>query len=305
MNTLHARMTLPSASSLSGPGFRQFQGETEEEIRQQSAGIIRDLIQDLPRTRKICHLLCQDPEVLTHWECANEIAVRKLGMNDHGRVHAMVATASALQILEYLCLAGITPDSVSAGFADRDDAFLIVLTAALCHDIGNGVHRDDHISHSLLIGAPILDRLLPGIYTDLVKRIRIKTAILSAIFSHHGDPRPLTIEAGAVCIGDATDMTTGRARTAYDQGSISIHTISALSIDQVLIEQGDDLPVRITISMSHSAGLFQVQEILGPKIAAGPLTPYVEIRTRFTDEAQEEERRVVSGIRFVKGALTP
>lgn len=305
MNTLHARMNLPSASPLPESAYLQYQGENEEEIRQQSVGIIRDLIQDLPKTRKISHLLCQDPEVLMHWESANEIAVRKLGMNDHGRVHAMVATASALQILNCLCLAGIVPDSVNAGFADQDDAFLIVLTAALCHDIGNGIHRDDHISHSLLMGAPILDRLLPEIYTDLVKRIRIKTAILSAIFSHHGDPRPLTIEAGAVCIGDATDMTTGRARTAYDQGSISIHTISALSIDRVMIGQGEDFPVRITISMSHSAGLFQVQEILGPKIAAGPLTPYVEVKTQFSEESEGEERRVVSGIRFVKGALIP
>ncbi|WP_319579138.1 hypothetical protein [uncultured Methanospirillum sp.] len=276
---------------------------SEEEIRQRSLSIITELVKKQPKAKKAWSLLSRDPDLAVHWECANYITVEKLGMNDHGRVHAIVATASALQILEYLIAADILPDILSSGMGDIDDAYLIVLTAALCHDIGNEIHRTDHISHSLLLVSPILDRILPQIYDDQDRMARVRTFILGSIYTHHGDPRPLTIEAGAVCIGDATDMTTGRARTAYDQGRVSIHTISALSIDMVLIEQGSDLPVVITIHMSNSAGLFQVQEILGPKIAAGPLTPYIEVRIQCTGESDGSEKQILSGMKFVQGLL--
>ncbi|MFH0968370.1 MAG: phosphohydrolase, partial [Methanobacteriota archaeon] len=169
------------------------------------------------------------------------------------------------------------------------------------HDIGNEIHRTCHISHSLLIISPILDRILEQIYGEPIQMTRIKTFILSAIYSHHGDPRPLTIEAGAVCIGDATDMTTGRARSAYDQGSVTIHTISALSIEQVTIKQGDDIPISIIIAMSNSAGLYQVQEILAPKIAAGPLTSFIELKIQLTDESSGFEKQILSGIKLNQG----
>jgi len=276
--------------------------EGNEKIRKNSVLIITELIKNWPKARNSWDLLCCDPELEAHWECANYITVQKLGMNDHGKVHAMVATASALQMLDILVKSGIEPDIISSEMGDLDDAYLIVMIAALCHDIGNEIHRVDHISHSLLIVSPILDRILDHIYDEPIQMTRIKTFILSAIYSHHGDPRPLTIEAGAVCIGDATDMTTGRARTAYDQGSVTIHTISALSIDQVTIKKGDDLPVNIIITMSNSAGLFQVQEILAPKIAAGPLTPYIELKIQLTDESSGFEKQILSGIKLIQGS---
>jgi len=276
---------------------------SEEEIRQRSLSIITELVKEKQKASNAWSLLSQDPDLTVHWECANYLTVEKLGMNDHGRVHAIVATASALQILEYLIAADIIPDIIKSGMGDIEDAYLIVLVAALCHDIGNEIHRTDHISHSLLLVAPILDRILPQLYDDQDRMARVRTFILGSIYTHHGDPRPLTIEAGAVCIGDATDMTTGRARTAYDQGRVSIHTISALSIDRVLIEQGSDLPVVITIQMSNSAGLFQVQEILGPKIAAGPLTPFIEVRIQCTGESDGSEKQILSGMKLVQGSL--
>ena len=285
------------------PGDTLESREAEEEIRQRSLSIIEDLVRSWPKTQTAWEILSRDPELAVHWECANYTTVQKLGMNDHGRSHAMVATASALQILDFLIAAGIVPDIITSGMGDPDDAYLIVLIAALCHDLGNEIHRTDHISHSLLIVMPILDRILPQIYDEPVRMIQVRTFILASIYTHHGEPRPLTIEAGAVCIGDATDMTTGRARTAYNQGRVSIHTISALSIDTVSIEQGRDLPVTITIRMSNSAGLFQVQEILGPKIAAGPLTPYIEVKIQFADESSGVEKQILSGMKYIQGTL--
>lgn len=275
----------------------------DEEIRQASVSAIRDLVLCRPKTERVWDLLSTDTVMNVHWNCANFITVKKLGMNDHGRVHAMVATASALRIFDLLVKAGITPDIVAEEMGDLDDACLVILTASLCHDIGNQVHREDHISHSLMLTIPILDRVLPQIYDDPVNLTRVRAFILAAIFSHHGDPRPLTIEAGVVCIGDATDMTNGRARSATDQGRVTIHTISALSIDQVSIDRGDDVPVEITIRMSNSAGLFQVQEILGPKIAAGALQRYVDVKIQFTDESGGGEKQILSGMKLVKGAV--
>jgi metal-dependent HD superfamily phosphatase/phosphodiesterase len=133
---------------------------------------------------------------------------------------------------------------------------------------------------------PILDRILPEIYADQGKLIQIRAMILSSIYSHHGDPRPLSIEAGVVCIGDATDMTTGRARSAYDQGRVTIHTISALSINQVAIVPGETVPVEIQVTMSNYAGLFQVQEILSPKITAGPIAGYVAVKSQFCNNSE-------------------
>ena len=275
----------------------------DEEIRQASVLAIRDLVFCRPKTEKIWDILSMDTEMNAHWNSANFITVKKLGMNDHGRVHAMVATASALKIFDLLVKAGIIPDVVAEGIGDLDDAGLVVLTAALCHDIGNQIHRENHISHSLMLTIPLLDRILPQIYDEPDKLTRIRSFILAAIYSHHGDPRPLTIESGVVCIGDATDMTNGRARSASDQGKVTIHTISALSIDQVSIDQGDNVPVEITIRMSNSAGLFQVQEILGPKIAAGTLNRYIDVRIQFTDESGNGEKQILSGMKLVKGAV--
>ncbi len=266
--------------SLSGETPATRQDADEVLLTRAGEWIIRS-VTGSPASEKMWDLLRSDTEVRTHWYLANYTAVNRLGMNDHGPVHALVATASALWMLRLLGEAGIEPDFVVSGMGTADDAMLIVLAATLLHDIGNQVHRQDHIAHSTMLAAPILDRLLGEIYPEVVQRTRVRAFILSAIHTHHGDPRPLTIEASLVCVGDATDMTTGRARSSYDRGSITIHTVSAMSIDTVRIEPGSDRPIRITIGMSDSAGIYQVQEILAPKVDASPIRSYVEIMARF------------------------
>ncbi|HWQ65432.1 MAG TPA: hypothetical protein VN372_01035 [Methanospirillum sp.] len=209
---------------------------------------------------------------------ARYITTEKLGMNDHGKTHALVATSSALMILELLYESGVMPDVVSSWNGDMDDAYVIVLISTLCHDLGNAVHRIDHISHSILLIQPILDQILPMIYDDPNKCIMVRTFILSAIYTHHGDPKPLTIEASVVSIGDASDMTKGRAQHASDQKTITMHALSALSIDEVTIKRGETKPVKIQVSMSKTAGMFQVQEILYPKIHAGVVSQHIEVQ---------------------------
>jgi uncharacterized protein len=250
-------------------------------------------------------LLVNDAEVKTHWQMADFVATKKLGMNDHGETHAKVATASALTMLEILGRSGVQPDIVAGGLGDEDDAALVVLVAALCHDFGNMVHRTDHADLGIVLAVPVLDRLLPSIYPDRVKMTRIKSFILSAIYTHHGEPKPLTIEAALVCIGDSTDMTKGRGRAAFERGSITIHSVSALAIERVEIREGKDKPIELCISMSNSAGIYQVQEILAPKVRAGPLAGYVDVIAITDACAGDYEHRIVGGIRMDGAKFVP
>ncbi len=143
-------------------------------------------------------LLRHDREVQACWRMSNFVAIRTLGMNDHGETHAKVATAAALTMLDLLQDAGVQLDLVASGYGDIDDAVLVILTATLCHDFGNKIHREAHSDSSIVLALSVLDRLLPHIYDDPVQRTVVRSFILSGINSHHGEPPPLTIESALV-----------------------------------------------------------------------------------------------------------
>jgi metal-dependent HD superfamily phosphatase/phosphodiesterase len=250
-------------------------------------------------------LLKDSPDVQACWKMANYVAGTKLGMNDHGRTHAYVATASALSMLDLLNGSSFCPDIITGGFGDQDDATLIVMTAMLCHDLGNTIHREEHADLGITITIPLLERLLPEIYDDTAKLIAIRSFILSSMYSHHGSPRPLTIEAALVCVADSTDMTKGRGRVAFDSGSITIHSVSALSIEKVEIRKGDTKPIKLVIHMSSPAGIFQVQEILAPKVRAGPLIDAIDVVAVTTEEAHAAGSAIVTGIRMQGSKFVP
>lgn len=52
-------------------------------------------------------------------------------------------------------------------------------------------------------------------------------------------------------------------------GNVNIHCVSAMSIGEVEIGKGREKPIGITINMTNSAGVFQVEEILYKKLTAG------------------------------------
>jgi len=278
---------------------------SDPDLEAYATGIITRHLVRRPKAKKMWTLLSGDAEVQALWRMANFVAATKLGMNDHGQTHATVATASALTMLDLLEGSPFIPDVVAGGFGDADDAALAVMTAMLCHDLGNTVHREDHADLSVAITLPILDRLLPEIYRDLAQRTVIRSFILSAMYSHHGIPKPLTIEAALVCIADSTDMTKGRGRVAFESGSITIHSVSALSIEKVEIKKGEQKPIALVIHMSSPAGIFQVQEILAPKVRAGPLADAVDVMAVTTDEAHAAGHAIVSGIRMQGGKFVP
>lgn len=253
-----------------------------------------------PKARKMWNLLKSDSEAKADWDMANFIAVSKLRYNDHGEVHAKIVAANALKMLKLLLNNGIPTSTLKEKAGDEDDIYLIVLTAALLHDIGNQVHRENHNVSSVYLAIPLLNRLLPKIYKDEEVMYEIRGHILHCIYSHEFETQDLTEESALVGIADGTDMTKGRGRLAFDRGNINIHTVSALSIEKVEIKQGEDVPIRILIHLNNSAGVFQIQETLGKKIIGGPLESYCEVIAIAKPDKPVSDQRIVHRI-VIKG----
>jgi len=270
--------------------------ESYDYIETESLNYILDSLKNYPKAKEMFNLLANDPEVRADWDLSNFIAVKKLKYNDHGEVHAKIVCASALKMLDILLEKGIKPDFIKEGGGDDDDEHLIVMTSSLLHDIGNQIYRENHPLHSSYLAMPILDRLLPKFYEDLENRTEVRGFILNSIYAHDADVPDLITEASLVGIGDATDMTKGRGRMAYDLGSLSIHTISALAIERVLILEGNEKPIEIVIEMSNSSGIFQVQEILGKKIIGGPLEELISLKATVTPTDADYDKRIVRAI---------
>jgi hypothetical protein len=239
---------------------------------------IREDLQSYPKALAAYEALSTDPEARGHWDMANYITMRKLGYNDHGRVHALLAGAASVAILQLIVEAqAAKPDVVESGVGDLDDAFLVVLIATMLHDIGNQVHRSQHEAFGVSLAMPILDRILERIYRDPEQRTELRSLMLHSIFTHDLIAPPLTIEAGITAVADGTDITKGRGRKAFALGSVDIHSISALAVDEMHIVRGSRTPVEIQVYMSDAAGIFQVEETLARKVWNSPIKHLVSI----------------------------
>ncbi len=275
-----------------------------DQLEQESMEQLYEILGPYPKATQFVDTLIQDPEVRADWDMADYMAVVKLKYNDHGEVHHKVVTTAAASLLQLLVEGGVQPDVVTSGAGDLDDAFLVVLAASLLHDIGNQVHRDGHMEMSVILALPVLDRLLPSIYDEVEQRCELRAFILHAIRTHDIDIRPLTMEAAIVAVADACDMTKGRSRYAFDVGSISIHTVGGLSIERVVIERGQQKPVRVRVELSNSAGIFPVEEYLVPKVNAGEMAQYTEVLVTTEPVEGHADQRILysvemQGKRFV------
>lgn len=222
--------------------------------------------------RRAYNLLENDIEVQSLWYMANVMAVNRLKYNDHGPVHAKIAAGAAVYIYKLLRQNGVESTLIKDGVVDREEyAMLVPLIGGLLHDIGNSVHRDLHEKIGAILAKPIIERVLEKIVEDPYTRFKLRQEIMHSIHCTSYDVECLTIEAGCVKVGDGLDMAEGRARVPYKLGGISIHSISALSIKMVEITTSDKRPVRINVYMSEKAGLFQVDNVLMPKLNSTPL----------------------------------
>jgi metal-dependent HD superfamily phosphatase/phosphodiesterase len=268
-------------------------------LAQTANRITREIVTAYPKTARLFESLLSDPRVTAQWDLANYIAVVKLGYNDHGPIHAQIVTAAAMQIMQLLHHAGVDFDVIESGAGDLDDAHAVVLAAILLHDIGNQIQRAGHEAFGVALAQPVLERHFTPVYGDDPIRLQALLGFtLSAIACHDCDPAPLTMEGAVVAVADATDMTKGRGRMAFDLGKIDIHSVSALAIESVTIRAGSGQPIEIVVALSNSAGIFQVEQIFARKLIASPLKDYVTIRAMAAADYPVSDQRIIRSVVF-------
>lgn len=229
-----------------------------------------------------------DIELQTYWEAANIVAIDRLHINDHGRVHITIVTNIALKLLRMLHESNVVTGAEQDHHLPYEDAEVIVYLASVLHDIGHIVHRDSHAMFGAAMAPFFLDRLLKDIYQP-VEKARITAEICHAIFTHRDNSEPLTVEAGVIRVADALDMKRGRARISFSEiGSTSIHSVSAYAIKDVIIEKGTEKPIRIDIVMANSSGIFQIDGLLKHKLKNSRIEQYVEIYAHIEGEVEEK-----------------
>lgn len=243
------------------------------------------------KLKQLMELIQADAEINQLWKCANINAVDRCGISDHGEIHIRIVANSALRIYRLLVEGGVTPSVVKNYGLTPDDGEVVVVAAACMHDLGISVHRDQHERYSLWLAYPKARQLLAPIY-DEPQLTMMVSEILHAIIAHDSDERCLTIEAGAVKVADATDMSEGRSRIPFKSGQVNIHSVSALAIEGVKIDKGEHRPVRITVNLANSAGIFQVDDLLRHKLKTSTIREHVEVVARISGDGDTEKRLI-------------
>jgi len=220
------------------------------------------------------------------WHVANVNAVRRMQINDHSWVHIQIVTNLGLKLLRDLGRAGVEPSMVADYGMTPEDAEVVVALGCFLHCTGMAVHRRGHEDWSLFLAADMLPRLLEGIYEE-PERTVITAEVLQTITAHRKDGQPLSLEAGIVRVADALDMAKGRSRIVFEAGRVTMHSLSAQAVEAVRILPGVERHLLIEIEMNNSAGVYQVDELLRPKLRGSGLEPYVEVVARIEGEAEK------------------
>jgi metal-dependent HD superfamily phosphatase/phosphodiesterase len=273
-----------------GTPFTAAQGvsiENAPEMAKLERIMIRVPARHNPRLQQVIDRVNVDVELYTLWQVVNINAVKRLGMSDHGPVHVQIVTNIALKLLRLLGERGVQPNIVADHNLSTEDAEVVVVLASLLHDLGMSIHRMDHEQYSLFLARPKIGELLDGLY-EVPTRATLTSEILHAIISHRAGGRPMTLEAGVVRVADALDMAEGRTRIPFQAGQVNIHSVSALAIERVSIEEGKDKPVRISVRMNNAAGIFQVDELLKEKLEGSGLERYIEVEASTEGEADKK-----------------
>lgn len=242
------------------------------------------------RLARVVAGLDASPELEALWAASNVTAIDRMRINDHGPVHIRIICNIALKLLRLLVQGEVEPSVVRDHGMDVEDAEVIVVLASAVHDIGHAVHRRHHEWLSIVLGAPLVERLLEEVY-DVRERAIVKAEVLHAVYAHQREIEPLTIEAGVVKVADALDMESGRARIPFTAGDQTIHSVSAMAIRKVTLDQGESRPIRIAIEMSNSAGIYQLDSLLREKLKNSTLAPYVEVIAEITGDEESLVKR--------------
>jgi metal-dependent HD superfamily phosphatase/phosphodiesterase len=234
------------------------------------------------RVMETLRLILQDEEIHALQDYGNSVSIKRLGFNDHGPVHMRTVALNAVTMLGLLRGAGVKLSLETEETGSFEDSLIAVLSAALTHDLGMSLGRQDHELHGAYIAYPILRRILAQVYGDDIKhQVAARSIALEAIAGHMGNRAVYSIEAGVVQVADGCDMEKGRARIPMAIGGApkvgDIHQYSAHAIEELRILQGNEKPIKIEALMSSEVGLFQIEEVLLAKIHASTAKPYIEL----------------------------
>jgi len=281
------------------PDLRRGEGPDRDFPRTHAERMAKRLLMNVPdrenaRLARLIERINADDELYALWLAANVTSINRLGMTDHGPVHVKIVMNIAIRLFRLLMDARIEPGVVRDHGLTEEDAGVIVALAALFHDLGMSIHRADHEDYSLFVAQSKLRELLAHEY-DVATATIVRSEILHAIIAHRSGGRPLTLEAGIVRIADALDMAKGRSRIPFEEGSVSIHSVSAAAIDQVHLERGELKPIRLRIEMTNSAGVFQLDQLFREKLRGSGLEAYIEMEASIEGE---REKRLITGFRL-------
>jgi metal-dependent HD superfamily phosphatase/phosphodiesterase len=274
---------------------RPISPEAERETRLTPAQAAAQMRINVPtrgnrKLRTLIERVNEDAQLKAWWHVANVNATARLEINDHSWVHIQIVANIALKLLRQLTKHGVEPAMVADYGLERNDAEVVVTLEALLHCIGMAVHRDGHEDFSVLLADSKGRSLLDGLYEEPELTVVVSEA-LQGITSHREYGKPLTLEAGILRVADALDMAKGRSRIPFEHGRVTIHSLSAAAIEEVVISDGDERPILIEILMNNSSGIYQVDGLLKAKLRGSGLEPYVEVIAHIDTEA---EKRLVT-----------
>ncbi len=249
---------------------------------------------DNQKLKHVMENIRKDKKLHAYWRCSNVMAIDRMGYTDHGPTHVKIVANLSLKLLRILMENQVVPSIVKDYKLKNEDAEVVVVLGSIFHDLGMVVIRNRHELFSGMLALEFFERCLTQVYGEEERAI-ITSEVLHAIVSHERPNvkqtnKPLTVEAGIVGIADALDMEAGRARIPFEAGKVDIHAVSALSIEKVEIIENQEKPITIKITMSNSAGIFQIDELLKPRIEVSGLQQYFHVIAEITGK---EERKIL------------
>ena len=236
--------------------------------------------------KAVLPLINRNLEIATLWKVINVNAIDRLGMSDHGPVHFQLVSNIALRLMRILVKHKVVMNIVKDFELTNYHAELVVVLAALMHDLGMSINRDGHEEFSLFIANNLLREILTFLPID--ERVIVTSETLHAIISHRAGGSPITVEGGIVRVADALDMSEGRTRIPYEAGQVDIYSVSAHAVDNIEIKEGKDKPLKITINMNNTSGLFQVDELLKKKVKGSGIEQYLEVKAYVKGKAEKK-----------------
>lgn len=231
--------------------------------------------------KRLAEVLFNDDLLQVLQDYANSVSITRLAMNDHGPVHMRIAMLNSILIFQLLVESGIEPSLVAEGYGTVEDSLIAVMLGTFIHDLGMTIGRANHEQMSAILAQEHIKRILGGFYSNPLQLAVMNSIVTECIVGHMATQKISSIEAGIVLISDGCDMIGGRARISMQIAKTAhvgdIHRYSAYSITGVEIIKGTEKPVRIEVAMNESAGFFQVEQVLMPKIEASPVKPFIEL----------------------------